>query len=69
VPKIVEVEILDLRKVQRRGQRSPNVAPVKGRIAFAVEDDINRLCARGALTFQEIKHGRVHQDRPSLAVF
>lgn len=67
--KIVEMEILDLRTVERSGQRSSDVAPVKGRIAFAVKEDINHPSAHRVFTFQEIKHSRVHRDRPPLAVF
>ena len=39
--KIVKMEIVDLRIVQRDGERSPDVAPIEGRLAFAVEHDIN----------------------------
>ena len=67
--KIVEMKILNLRIVERDGQSPPDVAPIKGRMAFAVEDDINLPWACRLLTFQEIKHGRVHRDCPSLAVF
>ena len=41
--KIVEMEIVDLRTVEREVQRSPDVAPIKGRLAFAVEHEINCL--------------------------
>ena len=40
--KIVKMEILDLRTIERGGQSSPDVAPIKSRLAFAVEDDVNR---------------------------
>ena len=40
--KIVEMEILDLRTVERGGQSSPDVTPIEGRLAFAVEHEINR---------------------------
>jgi len=40
--KIVKMKILDLRTIERDGQRSPDIAPIKGRLAFAVEDDVNR---------------------------
>lgn len=67
--KIVEMKIVDLRIVERDGQSTPDVAPIKWRMAFAVEDDINLPWACRVFTFQEIQHGRVHRDRPSLAVF
>ena len=41
--KIVEMEIVDLRTVEREVQRSPDVTPIKGRLAFAVEHEINCL--------------------------
>ena len=40
--KIVEMEIVDLRAIERRGQRSPDVAPIKGSTTFAVEHEIRR---------------------------
>ena len=40
--KIMEMEILDLRTVERGRQRSPDIAPIEGRLAFAVEHEINR---------------------------
>jgi hypothetical protein len=67
--KIMEMKILDLRDVERRDQCSPNIAPIKGRMAFAVEDDINHSSAHSVFPFQEIKHSAVHRDRPSLSVF
>ena len=39
--KIVEMEILDLRTVECCSQSSPDVASIEGRMAFAVEHDIN----------------------------
>ena len=67
--KIVEMKILNLRMVERHGQSPPDVAPIKWRLAFAVEDEINLHWACRVLTFQKVQHGRVHRDRPSLAVF
>ena len=67
--KIVEMEIVDLRTIERGGQSSPDVAPIEECMAFAVKDEINHPSARRVFTFQEIKHGRIHRDRPSLAVF
>ncbi len=69
VAKIVEMEILDLRTVERDGQSPPGVAPIEGRMAFAVKDEINHPSAHRVFPFQEIKHGTVHRDRPSLSVF
>ena len=42
---IVEMKILDLRIVQRDGQSPPDVAPIEGRMAFAVKDAINHPSA------------------------
>ena len=67
--KIVEMEIVDLRTVEREVQRSPDVAPIKGRMAFAVEHDVSLLRARRIFMFQEIENGGAHWDRPPLAVF
>ena len=39
--KIVKMEIVDLRNVERSGQSSPDVAPIKGRKTLAMEHDIN----------------------------
>ena len=39
--KIVEMKILNLRMVKRDGQSPPDIAPIKWRMAFAVEDEIN----------------------------
>ena len=41
--KIVEMEIVDLRIVERNGQGPSDVAPIQRCLAFAVEDEINRL--------------------------
>jgi hypothetical protein len=41
--KIVEMKILNLRMVERDSQSPPDVAPIKWRLAFAVEHDINCL--------------------------
>ena len=41
--KIVEMEVLNLRTIERGGQRSPDVAPIEERLVFAVEHEINRL--------------------------
>ena len=49
--KIVEMKILDLRTVERGGQSSPDVAPIKGRLAFAVEHDVNRSWTRRIFMF------------------
>jgi len=67
--KIVEMKILDLRTVERDVQRSPDVAPIKGRLAFAVENDVSRPWTRRIFMFQEIENGGAHRDRPPLAIF
>ena len=41
--KIVEMKVFDLRTIERGGQRSPDVASIEGRQAFAVGHEINRL--------------------------
>ena len=40
--KIVEMKILDFRTIERDGQSTPDVTPIEGRLAFAVEDNVNR---------------------------
>ena len=67
--KIVEMEIVDLRTVEREVQRSPDVAPIKRRMAFAVEHDVSRPWTRRIFMFQEIENGGAHRDRPPLAIF
>ena len=49
--KIVEMEIVDLRTVEREVQRSPDVAPIKGRLAFTVEHDVSRSWTRRIFMF------------------
>src|SRR5262245_35116180 len=67
--KIMKMEIVDLCTLKRRGQRSADVAPIKGSLAFAVEHEINRPWPRRVFLFQEIKDGGVDRDRPSFPVF
>lgn len=67
--KIVKMEIVDLRTIERQVQRSPDVAPIKGRMAFTMEDDINHPWAHRIFMFQEIENGGAHRDRSPLAVF
>ena len=66
--KIVEMEIVDLRAIERRGQRSPDVAPIKGSTTFAVEHEISRLWSRRVFTFHKIKHSGIDRDCPSFSV-
>src|SRR5437879_5969204 len=67
--KIMEMKILDLRDIERKGQRSPDVAPIESRMGVTVEHDVSRPRTRRIFIFQELKHSGVHRDRPSLAVF
>ena len=67
--KIMEMEIVDLRIVERDGQRPPDIAPIEGRMAFTMEDDINHPWAHRIFMFQEIENGGAHRDRPPLAIF
>ncbi len=67
--KIVEMEIVDLRTVERDAQRSPDVAPIKGSMTFAVEHDVRRPLTRRIFMFQEIENGGAHRDRPPFAIF
>ena len=65
--KIVEMKIVDLR-IRARGQRSPDIAPIKGVWLSLWKHEI-RLCDAPRIYFQEIEYGGVHRDRPPLAVF
>ena len=49
--KIMEMEIVDLRTIERKVQRSPDVAPIKGRLAFTVEHDVSRSWTRRIFMF------------------
>jgi hypothetical protein len=66
--KIVEMEILNLRMVERDGQSPPDVAPIKRRMAFAVEDEINLPWTCRVFTFDKIKHSGIDRDRSSFSV-
>ena len=66
--KIMEMKIVDLRDVERHGQRSPDVAPIERRMGVTVEYDVSCPRTHRVFLFQELKHSGVHRDRPSLSV-
>jgi hypothetical protein len=51
--KLMEMKTLNLCIVEGDGQRSPDVAPIEGRLAFAVENDISRPLPRRLFTFRQ----------------
>jgi hypothetical protein len=66
--KIMKMKIVDLRDVECHGQRPPDVAPIERRVGMTVEHEVSRLRTRRVFILQELKHGGVHRDRPSLSV-
>jgi len=67
---VVEMKIINLGTIEDDGQRSPDVAPVKGRLVLAVEDEISRPLPRRA--FVLLKHDSRDPNRgeaPCLGLF